>query len=131
MYGSTLLQRSFCSCHYLKSLTVDVYCRTSVLMTSNLNLLIVLATILHLNIVPIGQAITWNSNIIDNEKIHVKGPKYRGPEFIKYKYNFKLLVDPVEDCSRKWRSIPFQNVSKLWGYCYIYIPEIYRNTNSL
>ena len=33
-----------------KSLSIDVYCRTSALITSKLNLLIVLATILHSNV---------------------------------------------------------------------------------
>jgi len=61
-------------------------------------------------------------SIIDNEnlrKILAKGPNYREPQSINYKYTFKLLIDSVEDYARngqnekKRRLIPFQNGSKL------------------
>ena len=35
-------------------------------------------------------------------KILAKGPKYREPQSINWKYNFKLLMDSVEDYARKW-----------------------------
>jgi len=40
--------------------------------------------------------ITEDLNIIDNEnfcKILANDPKYRKPQFINWKYNFKLLMD--------------------------------------
>ena len=43
--------------------------------------------------------------MIDNEnirKILTKGPNYREPQSINWKYNFKLLMDSVEDYARKW-----------------------------
>jgi len=42
-------------------------------------------------------------NIIDNEnlcKILANGPKYRKPQFINWKYNFKLLMD--SDTLSEW-----------------------------
>jgi len=44
-------------------------------------------------------------NKIDNEnlrKINVKGPKYHDPQSINWKYNFKLMMDYVEDYASKW-----------------------------
>ena len=67
-----------------KSLIINVYCFTSALMTSILNLLIVLATILHLNIVSLATS---------------SCPKNRGPQSTNWKYNFKFLM---EDYTRKW-----------------------------
>jgi hypothetical protein len=62
-----------------------------------------LATILHSNIV----SVTWleeDLSKIDNEnlrKIIAKGPKYHDPQSINWNYNFKLLMDSVEDYTRK------------------------------
>ena len=53
---------------------------------------------------PAGHNITENWSIIDNEnllKILVKGLKYRDPQSINRKYNFKLLLHSVEDYARK------------------------------
>ena len=86
-----------------KSLLIDVYCRTLTLVTSKVNLLIVIVTILHSNIAPLGMSLQWIFSIIDNDnlrKILAKGPKYREPKFISWKYNFKLLMDSVEDYAR-------------------------------
>ena len=87
-----------------KSLIINVYWRTSALMTSKLNLLIVLATILHSNIVPLATSLGEDLSKIDNEnlrKIIGKGPKYHDPQTINWKYNFKVLMDSVEDYTRK------------------------------
>ena len=35
-------------------------------------------------------------------KIFAKGPKYREPQSINRKYNFKRLIDSVGDYARKW-----------------------------
>ena len=51
---------------------------------------------------PTGHVITGDLSIIDSEnlrKILAKGPKYREPQSIHCKYNFRLLVD---DYTRKW-----------------------------
>ena len=53
-----------------KSLIIDVYCRTSELMTSKLNLLIVLATILHSKIVPLATSLrgiwaSWTMTVMN------------------------------------------------------------------
>ena len=83
-----------------------------------------LATILHSNIVPLATSSWEVLSKIDNDnirKILTKGPKYREPQSINWKYNFKLLIDSVEDYARTWtnekkrRLKPFQNGSKLWG----------------
>jgi len=88
------------------SLIINVYCRTSALMTSKLNLLIILATILSpFKYSAAGHDITGDLSIIDNEylrNILVKCPKYREPQSINRKYNFKLMMDSVEDYTRKW-----------------------------
>ena len=54
---------------------------------------------------PAGHVITGDLNIIDNKPLRdvlAKGPKYREPRPINWKYNFKLLMDAVEDYARKW-----------------------------
>ena len=75
-----------------------MYCRTSVLRTSKLNLLIVLATILHSNIIPLATSLRGNENL---REILVKYPKYREPRSITWENNFILLMDSVEDYTRK------------------------------
>jgi len=43
--------------------------------------------------------------IIDKENIRTiiaKGPKYREPQSINWKYNFKVLMESVEYYVRKW-----------------------------
>ena len=63
-----------------------------------------LATILHSNIVPLATSLGEDLSKIDNEnlrKIIGKGPKYHDPQTINWKYNFKVLMDSVEDYTRK------------------------------
>ena len=45
---------------------------------------------------PAGHVVTANLNI------NYKGPKYHLPQSINWKYNFKLLMDAVEDYARDW-----------------------------
>ena len=50
-----------------------------------------------------GHVITVDLSTIDNDnlrKILVKGSKYRESKFISWNYNFKLLMDSVEDYAR-------------------------------
>ena len=54
---------------------------------------------------PAGHVITGDLNIVANEKLRnilAKGPKYREPQPINWKYNFKLVMDSVEDYARQW-----------------------------
>lgn len=46
-------------------------------------------------------------SIINNENIHkiiANYPKYREPQSINWEYNFKLLMDSMEDCVRKLKN---------------------------
>jgi hypothetical protein len=68
-----------------------------------LNLPIVIAIILLLIIVNAGHIIMRDLSIIDNEnirKILTKGPRCCEPQSINRKYNFKLLMDSLEDYAR-------------------------------
>jgi len=52
-----------------------------------------------------GHVITGDLNIVENESLRnilAKGPKYREPQPINWNYNFKILMDAVEDYARKW-----------------------------
>ena len=54
---------------------------------------------------PSGHVITGDLNIISNESLRnvlAKGPKYREPKSINWNFNFKLLMDAVEDYAGKW-----------------------------
>jgi hypothetical protein len=54
---------------------------------------------------PVGHVITGDLAIVNNSKLQellAKGPKYRQPQSINWKQNFKLLMDSVEDYARKW-----------------------------
>ena len=54
---------------------------------------------------PAGHVITGHLNIVANMKLrHLlsKSPKYRPAQSINWNYNFKLLMDSVEDYARKW-----------------------------
>ena len=54
---------------------------------------------------PSGHIITGDLNIVQNKSLRdvlSKGPKYREPRSINWNYNFKLLMDAVEDYARKW-----------------------------
>jgi len=60
--------------------------------------------------------------IIDNEnlrKILAKDPKYRETQSINWKYNFKLLMDFVENCTRKWTKPEKEEVNTLSESCYV------------
>ena len=53
---------------------------------------------------PVGHIITGNLNIIDNTKLRdliSKGPKYRESPSFTWKYNFKLVMDAIEDYARR------------------------------
>ena len=55
---------------------------------------------------PAGHVITGDLNIVNNTSLRnvlSKGPKYREPKFINWKYNFKIfkLMDSVEDYARQ------------------------------
>ena len=44
-------------------------------------------------------------NIIQHEslrKVISHGPKFREPQHINWKHNFKLIMDAVEDYARRW-----------------------------
>ena len=54
---------------------------------------------------PAGHVITGNLNIVDNLKLKdllSKGPKYREAKSFNWKFNFKLVMDSVEDYARRW-----------------------------
>ena len=54
---------------------------------------------------PAGHVVTENLNIVENLKLRdilSKGPKYREPTTFSWKYNFKLVMDSVEDYARRW-----------------------------
>ena len=54
---------------------------------------------------PAGHVVTGNLNIVENLKLRdilSKGPKYRKPTTFSWKYNFKLVMDSVEDYARRW-----------------------------
>ena len=54
---------------------------------------------------PAGHVVTGNLNIVENLKLRnilSKGPKYREPTTFSWKYNFKLVMDSVEDYARRW-----------------------------
>ena len=65
---------------------------------------------------PVGHIITGDLNIIENETLRSViyiGPKYRIPKTINWKYNFKLLMDAVEDYARKWAKREDANINSL------------------
>ena len=54
---------------------------------------------------PAGHIVTGDLNIIQNKQLRdliSKGPKYREPHSFSWKYNFKLIMDSVEEYARKW-----------------------------
>ena len=49
--------------------------------------------------------ITGDLNIIQYEslrKVISHGPKFREPQHINWKHNFKIIMDAVEDYARRW-----------------------------
>ena len=51
-----------------------------------------------------GYIVTGDLNIVDNTCLRdliSKGPKYREPQKFSWKYNFKLIMDSVEDYAKK------------------------------
>ena len=44
-----------------------------------------------------------------------KGPKYREPRLINWKYDFKLLMDVVEDYARKWTKREKRTIGYTFG----------------
>ena len=46
-------------------------------------------------------------------KILAKGPKYREPQSINWKYNFKILMNSVEDSAKKWTKQEKEEVGTL------------------
>ena len=54
---------------------------------------------------PAGHVVTGNLNRVENLKLRdilSKGPKYREPTTFSWKYNFKLVMDSVDDYARRW-----------------------------
>ena len=54
---------------------------------------------------PSGHAINGDRNIIQHEslrKMISHGPKFREPQHINWKHNFKIIMDAVEDFARRW-----------------------------
>ena len=54
---------------------------------------------------PSGHVITGDLNIIQHEslrKVISHGPKFREPQHINWKHNFKIIMDAVEDYARRW-----------------------------
>ena len=54
---------------------------------------------------PSGHVITGDLNIIQHEslrKVVSHGPKFREPQHINWKHNFKIIMDAVEDYARRW-----------------------------
>ena len=54
---------------------------------------------------PVNHIITGDLSIIPNNKLRdlfFKGPKFRPPRSINWRYNFKLLMDSVEEYARRW-----------------------------
>ena len=54
---------------------------------------------------PAENVVTGNLNIVENLKLRdilSKDPKYREPITFSWKYNFKLVMDSVEDYARRW-----------------------------
>ena len=54
---------------------------------------------------PAGQVITGDLNIAENISVRIvfaKGPKFRELQSINWKFNFKNLMDSVEDYARQW-----------------------------
>jgi hypothetical protein len=53
---------------------------------------------------PAGHVITGDLKIINNtslQDVFAKGPKYREPQSINWKHNFKILMDSVEHYARQ------------------------------
>ena len=54
---------------------------------------------------PAGHIVTGDLNIVDNTCLRdliSKGPKYREPQKFSWKYNFKLIMDSIEEYARGW-----------------------------
>ena len=54
---------------------------------------------------PAGHVVTGDLNIVDNPELKdilLKGPKYREARPFSWKYNFKLVMDSVEQYARDW-----------------------------
>ena len=54
---------------------------------------------------PAGHIITGDLNIIQNQQLRdliPKGPKYREPHSLSWKYNLKIIMDSLEEYARKW-----------------------------
>jgi hypothetical protein len=53
---------------------------------------------------PSGHVITGDLNIIQHEslrKVISHGPKFREPQHINWKHNFKMIMDAVDDYARR------------------------------
>jgi hypothetical protein len=54
---------------------------------------------------PSGHVITGDLNIIRHEslrKVISHGPKFREPQHINWKHNFKIIMNAAEDYARRW-----------------------------
>ena len=83
---------------------------------------------------PSGHVITGDLDLIPNAKLRNiirKGPKYRIPNTINWKYNFKLLMDAVEDHARKWVKREEVNINCLSEWIKTIRDLIYKRFNIL
>ena len=65
---------------------------------------------------PTGHDITGDLKIISNtslREVFAKGSKYREPNSINWKHNFKILMDSVEDYARQWAKRGKQDLDTL------------------
>ena len=81
-------------------------CVISILTISNISFLIAPVQFpIHIYILT-GHVITGDLKII----VFDKGPKYREPKSIKWKHNFKILMDSFEDYARQWAKREKENL---------------------
>ena len=43
-----------------------------------------------------------NFENVSLRNVFAKGPKFREPQSVKWKYNFKILMDSMENYARQW-----------------------------
>ena len=85
---------------------------------------------------PACHVITGDLNIVNNTSL--RNAKYHEPKSINWKYNFKILMDSVEDYARKWakrewikavRSLIQIKIKKLNGSINAHATSIFKDPN--
>ena len=77
----------------------------SILTISNLSLLVAPVQVPHSYIIRLATLYLVTLRLSTTalyEMCFTKGPKYREHKSINWKYNFKILLDSVEDYARQW-----------------------------